>query len=84
VSAVRVAGPEAFSRALRVVLELLDEGKASGVSAVYDPTGIGRVAVTTVDGKDVPLPGVPEDEETTPPETPQAKASRLDPPEPKL
>lgn len=73
---VRVAGPEAFVRALHVALELLAEGKASGISALYDPTGIGRVAVSTIDGADVDLPGLPADESetTTPPETPLAKS----------
>lgn len=75
---VHVRGPEAFARVLQVALDLLAEGKASGISAHYDPTGIGRVAVSTIDGQDVPLPGLPaaEEETTTPAETPSSKAAQ--------
>ncbi len=53
----RTEGPAAYLEALRYAADMLERGAVLAMSAVYDPTGVGRVSVTTADGNE---PGVPE------------------------
>jgi hypothetical protein len=45
----------AFDKQVRAALDDLMAGRVTAMSCVYDPTGIGRVSVTTVDGVNVDL-----------------------------
>lgn len=49
----RTRGPVAFCAELQRALDGLNCGRVNGMSAHYEPTGIGRVSVTTVDGQEV-------------------------------
>lgn len=55
----RTRGPVAFCAELQRALDGLNSGRVNGMSAHYDPTGIGRVSVTTVDGQDVDIDDLP-------------------------
>ncbi len=52
----RTEGPAAYLEALRHAADMLERGAVLAMSAVYDPTGVGRVSVTTSDGHDPGLP----------------------------
>ncbi len=58
---IRTSDAAGFIELLTLVIDMLRRGKIAGVNAHFEPTGIGRVGVTTVDGIDVELPGVVED-----------------------
>jgi len=51
----RTSGPVAFCKQVTAALDDLMCGRVAAISAVYDPTGIGRVSVTTIDGQSVEL-----------------------------
>lgn len=80
---IKTQGPTAFIRIVEAVLEGVREGKVS-LNAHYElTTGSGRISANTEDGKDALLDefGNTTDEDTTPAETPSAKAALTDPPE---
>ncbi len=52
----RTEGPLAFLEALQHVVGMMERGDIASLSAMYDPTGLGRISVTTVDGVEVDLP----------------------------
>lgn len=72
---VRTQGPIAFCKQVDHALDDLRCGRVTAMSAVYDPTGIGRVSVTTIDGQNVDLEMLGDDEPTgeTEPGSPAAK-----------
>lgn len=51
----KTSGPVAFCKQVEAALDDIRCGRVAAMSAMYDPSGIGRVSVTTIDGRDVEL-----------------------------
>lgn len=74
-SVVKTSGPSSFLEAVAFASDMLRRGLVGGMSTHFESTtGIGRVAVTTIDGVDVELPGIPGDAgDDTIPDNPSSK-----------
>ena len=51
----KTSGPVAFCKQVEAALDDIRCGRVAAMSAMYDPSGIGRVSVTTIDGQNVEL-----------------------------
>jgi hypothetical protein len=51
----KTRGPVAFCKQVEAALDDIRCGRVAAMSAMYDPSGIGRVSVTTIDGMTVDL-----------------------------
>ena len=76
---------EGAIRFLKYLLHGLETGQIASYYSTCEPDGIGHHRVTTADASVVPfdLSDIEDEPILTSPETPQAKAALLDPPEPK-